>query len=181
MHEHFYRLVPRYSRSPNGLVILYGAKHPAVLWYSTFEELETQLINITYRSYFERAGLGRSKDEMLVVLLREQVQHINVLWRLIRTQPGVELLGYCTSPLDVQLCDALDTFSAMEEATIDFTEYRYTRKMGFRDIGCTCFACLPDMEHLTWMWRCARIAHAYLPQRLFDRVFKELKDGVARG
>lgn len=66
MHEGFYRLVPRYSRSSCGVVILYGAKHPATLFYTTFEEMEMQMTGIIERRYLARSGLNCSRDQMLV-------------------------------------------------------------------------------------------------------------------
>lgn len=46
-----------------------------------------------------------------------------MIWRIIRTRHNVEPAGYCTNTLDVELCDALDTYSALEKAAAQSQEY----------------------------------------------------------
>ncbi|KZV80196.1 hypothetical protein EXIGLDRAFT_733447 [Exidia glandulosa HHB12029] len=181
MHEHetFWKLVPRYSRSPHGVVILYGAKNPAVLHCTTFEDMEKQLVRMIEIYNLKRAGLKCSRGQMLILLLHAQVQHINFLWRTVIAQSRGVVGGYCTSAIDVHLCDALDTFSALEDAMVDSKEFAYSRSTGFQDGGCTCRTCAPDSEELVRMWLFGAVNYAYLPRPLFKRVFGDFSEALA--
>ncbi|KZV88731.1 hypothetical protein EXIGLDRAFT_722384 [Exidia glandulosa HHB12029] len=183
----FAALNRRYARTLDGRIIRYDWPSHVVIRYDVIMTSAQRLADFVAR-YGRGRGARSSKETMLLRLIADRVQKLLDLWqKTIEHGPrfiGIDEelgSGVLTHQVDIDICDTLDTLTALEDAAEDMGIPGYARILmkRFTSEPCSCRSCAPPPHFLAWLLQCAHKCHPKLSPDVFERIFGELREDAA--